>query len=83
MGVPVGRDAIATRPDDARIRRRQILKDIPGGEHPYRNAQLEIIAEYIKQYDSEENLKYSIVTKAMEHLGTLYRNGRIHGCQAF
>jgi len=77
MGTPVGRDAIATWLDDAGIRRRQIRKDIPGGEHPDRNAQFEIIVEYIKQYESDGNPWFSIDTKAKEHLGMLYRKGRI------
>jgi len=83
MGTPVGRDAIATWLDDAGIRRRQIRKDIPGGEHPDRNAQFEIIAEYIEQYESDGNPWFSIDTKAKEHLGKLYRKGRIRGNQAF
>ena len=83
LGTPVGRDAIATWLDDAGIRRRQIRKDIPGGEHPDRNAQFEIIAAYIEQYESNGNPWFSIDTKAKEHLGKLYRKGRIRGSQAF
>ena len=83
MGTPVGRDAIATWLHDAGIRRRQIRKDIPGGEHPDRNAQFEIIAKYIEQYESDGNPWFSIDTKAKEHLGKLYRKGRIRGSQPF
>ncbi len=53
------------------IRHRQIRKDIPGGEHPDRNAQFEIIAEYIEQYEADGNPWFSIDTKAKEHLGKL------------
>ena len=83
MGTPVGRDAISTWLDEAGIRLRQIRKDIPGGEHPDRNAQFEIIAELIEQYESEGNPWFSIDTKAKEHLGKLYRKGRIRGSEPF
>jgi len=83
MGTPVGRDAIATWLDAAGIRLRQIRKDIPGGEHPDRNAQFERIAEWIEQYESAGNPWFSIDTKAKEHLGTLYRKGRIRSSEPF
>jgi hypothetical protein len=77
MGTPIGRDAIATWLDATGIRRRQIRKDIAGGEHPDRNAQFERIAELIEQYELAGNPWFSIDTKAKEHLGKLYRKGRI------
>ena len=83
MGTPVGRDAITTWLDEAGIRLRQIRKDIPGGEHPDRNAQFERIAELIEQYESEGNPWFSIDTKAKEHLGKLYRKGRIRSSEPF
>ena len=83
MGTPVGRDAITTWLDEAGIRLRQIRKDIPGGEHPDRNAQFERIAELTEQYESEGNPWFSIDTKAKEHLGKLYRKGRIRGSEPF
>ena len=83
MGTPVGRDAIATWLDEAGIRLRQIRKDIPGGEHPDRNAQFEKISELIEQYESDGNPCFSMDTKAKEHLGKLYRKGRIRGNKSF
>ncbi|MGE0375111.1 MAG: ISAzo13 family transposase [Planctomycetaceae bacterium] len=83
MGTPVGRDAMATWLDDAGIRRRQIRKDLAGGEHPDRNAQFERIAELIEQYESAGNPWFSINIKAKEHLGKLYRKGRIRGSRPF
>ena len=83
MGTPVGRDAIATWLDEAGIRLRQIRKDIPGGEHPDRNAQFERIAELTEQYESVGNPCFSVDTKAKEHLGKLYRKGRIRGNKSF
>ena len=83
MGTPVGRDAIATWLDEAGIRRRQIRKDIAGGEHPDRNAQFERIAELIQEYESDGNPCFSVDTKAKEHIGKLYRKGRIRGNKSF
>jgi hypothetical protein len=83
MGTPVGRDAIATWLDEAGIRLRQIRKDIPGGEHPDRNAQFERIAELIEQQESAGNPWFSMDTKAKEFLGTLYRKGRVRGNRSF
>lgn len=83
MGTPAGRDAIATWLDDAGIRRRQIRKDIPGGEHPDRDAQFCRIAELIDQYESAGNPWFSIDTKAKEHLGMLYRKGRVRSIEPF
>lgn len=76
IGTPVGRDAIATWLDNAGIRRRQIRKDLAGGEHPDRDAQFNRIAELIDTYESEGNPWFSMDTKAKEHLGRMYRKGR-------
>lgn len=86
MGTPVGKDAIREWLDLAGIRRRQIRKDLAGGEHPDRDAQFHRIAELITQYENDGNPWFSIDTKAKEHLGTLYRKGRVrcnHPFQAF
>ncbi|WP_237607739.1 ISAzo13 family transposase [Roseimaritima sediminicola] len=83
MGTPVGRDAIAQWLDDAGIRRRQIRKDIPGGEHPDRDCQFERIAELVSQYEIAGEPWFSIDTKAKEHLGLLYRKGRVRGNRSF
>lgn len=81
MGTPVGYDAIATWLSDAGIRFRQIRKDLPGGEHADRDAQFCRIDELIERYESEGNPWFSIDTKAKEHLGKLYRKGRVR-CSA-
>ena len=83
MGTPAGRDAIESWLDDAGIRRRQIRKDLPGGEHPDRDAQFQRIAELIDQYETDGNPYFSIDTKAKEHLGKLYRRGRVRGSASF
>lgn len=83
LGTPVGRDAIDTWLYDAGIRFRQIRKDLAGGEHPDRNAQFERISEWIDVYESAGNPWFSIDTKAKEHLGKLYRKGRVRSSSAF
>ena len=80
-GTPVGRDAIATWLDDAGIRHRQIAKTLAGGEHADRDAQFCRIGELIDEFESNGNPWFSMDTKAKEHLGQLYRKGRIR-CSA-
>ena len=83
MGTPVGEDTIRNWLDEAGIRRRQIRKVLAGGEHPQRDAQFHRIAEWIEEYESAGNPWFSIDTKAKEHLGTLYRKGRVRSNVAF
>lgn len=83
MGTPTGRDSIATWLDDAEIRHRQIAKVLPGGEHKDRDAQFCRIGELIEQYESDGNPWFSMDTKAKEHLGTLYRKGRVRCSSPF
>ncbi|MEL6106042.1 MAG: ISAzo13 family transposase [Planctomycetota bacterium] len=58
-------------------------KVLAGGEYPDRDAQFERIAELIEQYESNGNPWFSIDTKAKEHLGMLYRKGRVRPTRAF
>ena len=81
LGTPVGYDAVATWLRDAGIRYRQIRKDLPGGEHADRDAQFCRIGKWIEEYESEGNPWFSMDTKAKEHLGKLYRKGRVR-CSA-
>jgi len=83
MGTRVGRVAIATWLDDAGIYPRQIRKGLPGGEHPDRNAQFERIAALIEQYEWQGDPWFSIDTKAKQHLGNLYFQGRVRGNAPF
>jgi len=83
LGMPVGHDAIDTWLDDEGIRFRQIRKDLAGGEHPDRDAQFQRISELIDIYESAGNPWFSMDTKAKEHLGKLYRKGRVRCSSAF
>ena len=77
MGTPAGRDSIATWLYDCGIRHRQIAKVLAGGEHEDRDTQFVRIGELIEQYESDGNPWFSMDTKAKEHLGTMYRKGRV------
>ena len=83
MGTRIGRDAIRSWLEEAGIRRRQIRKDLAGGEHPDRDAQFQRIGELIDQFRADGNPYFSIDTKAKEHLGKLYRKGRVRGSGSF
>ena len=69
--------------DAANYRLRKIRKDIAGGSHPDRNAQFENIAELIGDYEADGNPWFSMDTKAKEHLGHLYRAGRVRSSAPF
>ena len=62
---------------------RQIEKVIAGGESPDRDAQFQNIATLKREYLAAENPVFSVDTKAKEHLGQLYRKGRVWTQQAF
>ena len=83
MGTPVSDQTIRDWMDAADYRLRKIRKDIPGGTHPDRNAQFENIAELIGNYGTAGNPWFSFDTKAKEHLGYLYRAGRIRSSSPF
>lgn len=83
MGTPVSDQTIRDWMDSKDYRLRQIRKDIAGGHHPDRNAQFERIAALRNQYETEENPWFSMDTKAKEHLGFLYRKGRVRSSSPF
>ncbi|MCP4876638.1 MAG: ISAzo13 family transposase [Gammaproteobacteria bacterium] len=83
MGTPVSDQTIRDWMDAEDYRLRKIRKDIPGGTHPDRNAQFENIAELIENYETDGNPWFSVDTKAKEHLGYLYRAGRIRSSSPF
>lgn len=58
-------------------------KDIAGGTTPFRNTQFENIDMLKSQYLEAGNPVFSIDTKAKEHLGQLYREGRVWTQQPF
>ncbi|HUS40534.1 MAG TPA: ISAzo13 family transposase [Pirellulales bacterium] len=77
MGTPVSNETIRRWMDDQGLRLRKISKVLPGGSSPDRDAQFVRIAELIDEYQAAGNPYFSVDTKAKEHLGKLYRAGRV------
>ena len=83
MGTPVSDETIREWMDDEGLKLRKINKVLAGGASPDRNAQFEMIGELIEQYTSAGDPWFSVDTKAKEHLGRLFRAGRVRCSKAF
>lgn len=83
MGTPVSNETIRRWMNDRGLRLRKIQKVLAGGSSPDRNTQFERIAELIDEYQAAGNPYFSVDTKAKEHLGYLYRVGRVRCSEAF
>jgi DDE family transposase len=83
MGTPVCAEVIRHWMEEHDLRLRKIAKDLAGGHSPDRDAQFERIAALIAAYEEAGNPYFSIDTKAKEHLGKLFRAGRVRSTQAF
>lgn len=83
MGTPVSDETIRQWMDDEKLRLRKISKVLAGGSSPDRDRQFKRITELIDQYEADGNPYFSIDTKAKEHLGKLYRAGRVRCSQPF
>ena len=83
MGTPVCADVIRHWMEEQDLRLRKIAKDLAGGHSPDRDTQFERITRLIAQYEAAGNPYFSIDTKAKEHLGKLFRAGRVRSTQAF
>ena len=82
MGTPVSPPVVADWLDDQGLKRRKIAKTLAGGASPNRDAQFQRIALLKTEYRYAGNPIFSIDTKAKEHLGQLFREGRIWTQQA-
>jgi hypothetical protein len=82
-GTPVSPPVIADWLVEQDIRRRKIAKTVAGGQSPDRDAQFQRIAFLKAEYQDAENPIFSIDTKAKEHLGQLFREGRVWTQQPF
>lgn len=83
LGTPVSPTTVDNFLDEIGLSRRKIEKSLPGGESPDRNTQFERIYELQMEYLDAGNPLFSIDTKAKEHLGQLYREGRVRTQQPF
>ena len=86
MGTPVSTPVVRDWLRDQGLGPREIEKSLAGGSHPDRDAQFQRIAALKADYLDAGNPVFSVDTKAEEHLGQLYREGRVrtrHPFQAF
>jgi hypothetical protein len=83
LGTPVSPPTVKQWLDDHHFAKRKIAKTLPGGQSPDRNTQFEYIAHLREQYQQAGNPVFSIDTKKKEHLGLLYRDGRVYCQEAF
>lgn len=83
LGTPVSDETIRQWMDNERLRLRKIDKVLAGGSSPDRDTQFVKIAELIDQYELAGNPCFSVDSKAKEHLGRLFRAGRVRSSTAF
>jgi hypothetical protein len=68
--------------DGLGVARRQMLKVLPGGDSPHRDAQFRHLAHLLQEFLEVGNPVLSIDTKKKECLGTLSRDGKVYCQQA-
>ena len=83
QGTPVSPQVVRDWLKEEGLALHKIEKVLPGGQSPDRNAQFERIAELKGQYFGAGLPVFSMDTKAKEHMGRLYRKGRVWTQQAF
>jgi hypothetical protein len=80
-GIAVSRNIIKKLFKKHGFVKRKALKKVATGQHPERNAQFEKIAGLREQYEKVGWPVLSIDTKKKEHLGNLYRAGKLECTQ--
>lgn len=83
MGTPVSPPVVQDWLEDQGLARHKIEKVLEGGQSPDRDAQFRRIDELKAEYAAAGNPVLSVDTKAKEHLGQLFRAGRVWTQQAF
>jgi hypothetical protein len=83
LGTPVSPLVVQDWLEEQDITRRKIEKVIEGGQSPHRDTQFNRIAELKAEYAAAGNPVLSMDTKAKEHLGYLFREGRVWAQKAF
>lgn len=83
MGTPVSPPVVRDWMAEQKLARHQIEKVLAGGHSPGRDAQFQRISELKTRYAAAGNPVFPIDTKAKEHLGQLFRKGRVWTQQAF
>jgi hypothetical protein len=83
LGTPVSPGVVRDWLEDEGLALHKIAKVLAGGQSPDREAQFQRIAGLKAEYADVGNPVFSLDTKAKEHLGQLYRVGRVWTQQAF
>jgi hypothetical protein len=83
MGTPVSPPVVQEWMEGQGMARHQIEKVLEGGQSPDRDTQFKRIAELKARYTAAGNPVLSMDTKAKEHLGQLFRAGRVWTAAAF
>lgn len=83
MGTPVSPPVVQDWLEDQGLARHKIEKVLEGGQSPDRDAQFRRIDELKAEYTAAGNPVLSVDTKAKEHLGQLFRAGRVWTRRAF
>jgi hypothetical protein len=82
-GTPVSPPVVQDWMEAQKLARHQIEKSLEGGRNPNRDAQFRRIAAWKAEYVAAGNPVFSVDTKAKEHLGQLFRKGRVWTQKAF
>jgi hypothetical protein len=77
MGTPVSPHVVQDWMTEQGLSQRKIAKVLAGGASADREVQFERISELMVEYFEADEPVFSIDTKAKEHLGQLYREGRV------
>jgi hypothetical protein len=83
MGTPVSPPVVQDWMEEQGLALHKIQKVLPGGHSPDRDAQFQRLAELKGEYTAAGNPVFSMDTKAKEHLGQLFRAGRVWTQKAF
>jgi hypothetical protein len=83
MGTPVSPPVVQDWMEEQKMGRHKIEKVLEGGQSPDRDTQFRRIAKLKAKYLAAGNPVFSLDTKAKEHLGQLFRKGRVWTQQAF
>lgn len=83
MGTPVSPPVVQDWMEEQGLALHKIEKVLEGGQSPDRDVQFQRLAELKGQYLAARNPVFSMDTKAKEHLGQLFRAGRVWTQKAF
>ena len=83
LGTPVSPPVVQDWMEEQKLALHKIEKVLEGGQSPDRDAQFKRLAELKAQYAAAGNPVFSMDTKAKEHLGQLFRAGRVWTPKAF